>query len=106
MKKKMGDEEFTLVDNVGYVLRSELRVSILTKVSLEKIIKKAVLESLLTDKHYPLFQSNTIRLYVYDMIKKGLLEYSGKKTKARPIITLSAEGEKVLRKIKKMRKEW
>jgi len=47
MKKKIGDEEFALVENVAYVLGSELRVSILSKVKVEKIIKKAVLESLL-----------------------------------------------------------
>ena len=101
----MRDKDFALTVNVDHVLGSELRRILLSKVKVEESITKRVLVKLVADKVYPVYDANTISNYIKVLVNRGLLRDVSKKNEL-PILTLSAEGEKVLRKIKKMRKEW
>ena len=94
------------IECVAYVASSKLRRTILQKIKVEKRIDRPRLTNLLENKLYPEYSLSTIKIYIRDLIKKGLLISEKKHGKQLQLLSLSDQGARILKAIEKSRKTW
>ena len=102
----MDREDLAFKVLVNDVYGNVLKMSILSKVELEKYIKRKVLVSIVADKHFTQYRYNTVLRRVEELQRDGLLKYVYVGKEGTKLLTVSPAGKDVMDEIKRMGKFW